>query len=237
MKVCFVTGIDTDIGKTVAVGAMARYLLCQGRRVITVKMVQTGNDGFSEDLLKHREMMGIGMLPEDREGLTAPQVFRFPASPHLAARLEGREVDLDAIRRGVATLAERYDHVLVEGAGGLAVPLTEEVLTSDFVAEQQWPLVLVTSGRLGSLNHTIQALEMAAVRRLAIVGTVYNWSRWGGGSAGAGAGAVITADSRRLIAKYLARYGHRTAIVDLPEIGSDAPGVDFSSFFGDNHEF
>ena len=228
MKVCFVTGIDTDIGKTVATGAMARFLLRQGRRVITVKMVQTGNDGFSEDLLKHRAMMGIGMLPEDQEGLTAPQIFRFPASPHLAARLEQREVDLGAIRRCVATLADRYDHVLVEGAGGLAVPLTDDVLTIDFVAEQQWPLVLVTSGRLGSLNHTIQALEMAAVRRLAIVGTVYNWSRHGD--------AVITADSRRMIEKYLARYGHRTAIVDLAEIRGDVPVVDFSSVFGGHHE-
>lgn len=224
MSVYFVSGIDTDIGKTIAVGAMARFLLSRGRRVITVKMIQTGNDGFSEDLQKHREMMGVGLFPEDREGLTAPQIYRFPASPHLAARLEGRPVDLAAIRHAVAVLAERYDTVLVEGAGGLAVPLTEELLTVDFAAGEHWPLILVTSGRLGSLNHSIQAMEMAAARGLGIVGTVYNWCPHGD--------ATIGADSRRMIGKFLERYGHRNAIVDVPEIsGGETPVIDFSPIF------
>lgn len=126
--VYFISGIDTDSGKTVAVGLMARYLLKQGVNVITAKLVQTGNEGFSEDLLKHRDMMGVGEFPEDREGLTAPQIFKFPASPHLSAQLEGRSVDVEVICDAVRTLATRYEVVLVEGAGGLAVPLTESLL-------------------------------------------------------------------------------------------------------------
>ncbi len=224
MNVYFVSGIDTGIGKTLATGAMACYLLHRGLRVITAKLVQTGNDGFSEDLLKHREMSGTGLFPEDREGLTAPQIFRYPASPHLAARLEHRTLDLDVIRNAVEVLAARYEIVLVEGAGGLAVPLTEDLLTVDFVAEQKWPLILVSSGRLGSLNHTIQAIEMAANRNLKIVGTVYNCC--------SDNDEIIRKDSRRMIEKFLLRHGHCSEIVDLPEIGDLVPCIDFSSFFG-----
>lgn len=66
MNVYFVSGIDTDIGKTVAVGMMARYLHRRGRRVITVKLIQTGNVGFSEDLDRHRAMMGVGRFPKTK---------------------------------------------------------------------------------------------------------------------------------------------------------------------------
>lgn len=224
MSIYFVSGIDTGIGKTVATGAMACFLQNRGGRVITAKMVQTGNDGFSEDLLKHREMSGNGLFPEDREGLTAPQIFRYPASPHLAAKLEQCTMDLDAIRHAAKLLSERYEVVLVEGAGGLAVPLNEDLLTVDFVAEQKWPMILVSSGRLGSLNHTIQAIEMAANRNLQIVGTVYNCC--------SDNDEIIRQDSRRMIEKYLLRHGHRTAIVDLPHIGDPPPCIDFSAFFG-----
>ena len=92
MSVYFISGIDTDIGKSVAVGMMARDLHARGKRVITMKLVQTGNDGFSEDLDKHRAMMNVPRFPEDEAGLTAPQIFRFPSSPHLAAKLEGRSL-------------------------------------------------------------------------------------------------------------------------------------------------
>ena len=173
MSVYFISGIDTDIGKSVAVGMMARDLHARGKRVITMKLVQTGNDGFSEDLDKHRAMMNVPRFPEDEAGLTAPQIFRFPSSPHLAAKLEGRELDLDAIRRAVAEVSNRYEFVLLEGAGGLAVPLTEDLLTIDFAAELGCPLILVTSGRLGSLNHTILSIEAAANRNMRIAGVVY----------------------------------------------------------------
>lgn len=223
MNVYFVSGIDTGIGKTVATGAMAGYLRHRGVRVITAKMVQTGNEGFSEDLLKHREISGGGLLPEDREGLTAPQIFRYPASPHLAAELEQRSLDLDAIRKAVSILAGRYDIVLVEGAGGLAVPLTEDLLTVDFVAERKWPVILVSSGRLGSLNHTIQAIEMAANRNLVIAGTVFNLCP--------ASDEIIRMDSRRMIEKFLLRHAQRSAIVDLPEIHTPLPCIDFSAIF------
>ena len=130
----FISGIDTDIGKTVATGIIAKQLLDQGVSIITQKLVQTGNDGCSEDIAKHRQLMQKNDLPEDSEGLTAPQIFKYPASPHLATRLEDTHLDLEKITSATQVLAERYDVVLLEGAGGLMVPLNTDLLTIEYVA-------------------------------------------------------------------------------------------------------
>ena len=172
--VYFVSGIDTGIGKTFAVGRMCRELQREGRDWISVKMVQTGCDGFSEDLDTHRALAGVGRFPEDEEGLTAPQIFKFPASPLLAAGLEGRTVDLTRIAASVEAGAKRHEIIIVEGAGGLLVPLTEETLTADFVAQQGWPLILVASGRLGAINHILLSIEAAKARGIPLAGIVMN---------------------------------------------------------------
>ena len=220
----FISGIDTDIGKSIATGMMARFLHRSGRRVITLKLVQTGNRDFSEDIARHREIMGCGLFPEDEEHLTAPEIYTFPASPHLAAEIDGRPVDLEKILRAVHTLSERYEITLVEGAGGLAVPLTEDLLTIDFAARQGWPLILVTSGRLGSLNHTLLSLEAAFARRMTLAGVVYNESPK--------ADPMIEKDSGRMIGQYLCRTGRPAPLVRLPEVKApDWGDVDFSAIF------
>ena len=221
-KVVFVSGIDTGVGKTVATGLMARWLLGRGVNAATVKVVQTGNVGFSEDRDEHRRFMER-TLPEDAENLTAPQIFAFPASPHLAAKLENRTVDLNAIRTAAAALAERYDIVLAEGAGGLAVPLTEGFLTADLVSEMRWPLILVASGKLGSLNHTILSLEFAAARKIPVRGIVFNYCQ--------NADPEIDADSEKMMKLYLSRYGFPPVLVRIPEVGNEFPEVDFSALF------
>ena len=225
-RIFFISGIDTGVGKTVATGLMARYLVKRGVKTVTLKLVQTGNYARSEDIEAHRSIMGVGMLQEDREGLTAPQVFCFPASAHLAAKLEGRIVDLDKIRDAARVLADRFEIVLVEGAGGLAVPLTEDLLTVDFVRDGGWPVILVTSGRLGSLSQTVLALEAVAARGMRMVGTVYNWD--------ASTDPVIDTDTPRMIVKHLGRLGHSTALVKVPRIIVDnPPDIDFSVFFAE----
>ena len=160
--VYFVSGIDTDIGKTVATGMLAKQLLQQGKSVITQKPVQT----IADDIAVHRNIMGIPMQDADKQGLTMPEIFSYPASPHLAARLDGRALDLNKIRAATQKLAEQYEIVLVEGAGGLMVPLTEDLLTIDYVQQQAYPVILVTSGRLGSINHTL--LSFAALKQYGI---------------------------------------------------------------------
>ena len=164
--VYFVSGIDTDIGKTVATGVLAKQLLQQGKSVITQKPVQTGCQDIADDIAVHRKIMGISMQEADKQKLTMPEIFSYPASPHLAARLDGRALDLDKIRTATQELAAQYEIVLVEGAGGLMVPLTEDLLTIDYIQQQVYPVVLVTSGRLGSINHTL--LSFAALKQYGI---------------------------------------------------------------------
>ena len=151
-NIYFISGIDTDAGKSYCTAWYAAQLIKEGRRVITQKFIQTGNVGHSEDIDLHRRLMGTGYLPEDREGLTMPEIFSYPASPDLAARIDHREIDFDRIGQATQELARRYDTVLVEGAGGLMVPLKDEYLTIDYIAERGYPLVFVTSGKLGSVN-------------------------------------------------------------------------------------
>ena len=207
-RVYFVSGIDTGIGKTVAVGLICRELQRIGRSWISVKMVQTGCDGFSEDLDAHRAIAGVGRFPEDDEGLTAPQIFRFPSSPLLAARLEGRTVDLSRIAECVDECARRRDVVLVEGAGGLCVPLTEDVLTADFVAARGWPLILVASGRLGAVNHALLSLEAADARGIPLAGVLMNPFPE--------TDPRLFDDAVSAVTRTLSRMGYRCPVIMLP---------------------
>jgi len=225
MSVFFVSGIDTGIGKTYVTAMMAVYLQRKGAKVITVKMVQTGNVGFSEDRDFHRKAM-CKIFPEDSSGYTAPQIFEFPASPLFAAAREGKKVNLYAIENAVAKCAENYDFVLVEGAGGLCVPLTEDILAVDFAAKKDWPLILVSCGRLGSLNHTLLSLEAANARGLKIAGVVYNYFK--------DADKEIEADTAQMILKALKKACAPEVLISTPKADDvlNLPDIDFSKIFG-----
>lgn len=173
-NVYFISGIDTDIGKSYATGYLAREMMKRGVSVITQKLVQTGNCDVSEDIVLHREMMGVPFTAEDDERLTMPQIFSYPCSPHLATEIDGRELDFEAIDRATEILADRYEIVFLEGAGGLMVPLTRDVLTIDFVAQRGYDVILTTSGRLGSINHTLLSLEALQRRGIKVHSLVYN---------------------------------------------------------------
>ena len=94
-----------------------------------------------------------------------PEIFSYPCSPHLASRIDGRPIDFDKIERATEELSRRYDVVLLEGAGGLMVPLTDELLTIDYI---------VTSGKLGSINHTLLSLEAIKNRGIKLDTVLYN---------------------------------------------------------------
>ncbi|MFZ7203078.1 dethiobiotin synthase [Avibacterium avium] len=173
-QVIFISGIDTDVGKTIATGWYAKKLAAQGFSVITQKMIQTGCEEISEDIVQHRKLQGIELLPEDQQGLTCPYLFSYPCSPHLAARLENREIRTALIQQATAQLAAHYDYVLLEGAGGLCVPYDERHTTLDYVAQQQYPLILVTSGKLGSINHTLLSLLACQQYAIPLHALIYN---------------------------------------------------------------
>ncbi len=205
-------GIDTGIGKTAATGHLARHFTETGLRVITQKIVQTGCEGVAEDITEHRRLMGIDLQEDDRDGTTCPYLFRFPASPHLAAAMEEREIDFMEIWRSTFRLQQRYDLVLLEGVGGLLVPLTPALLFADYVRAAGYGLVLVTSPRLGSINHTLLSLEACATRGIEVRGLIYNRFFE--------VDEAIARDTREVIAAALKRYGFGSApLVDLDAEG------------------
>ncbi|MFB2539614.1 MULTISPECIES: dethiobiotin synthase [unclassified Acinetobacter] len=172
--VYFISGIDTDIGKTIATGYIAQQLLKQKINVITQKLIQTGCQHIADDIIQHRKMMGIDLTHADQQGITAPLVFDYPASPHLSARLQNKTVDINKISHATQQLSKQYDVILLEGAGGLMVPITEDLLSIDYIAEKKYPVILVTSGRLGSINHTLLSLNVLKQYQLEVFAIVYN---------------------------------------------------------------
>lgn len=173
-NVYFISGIDTSVGKTAATGAIAKALAQAGKRVITQKMIQTGCEQVSEDIEEHRRIQGIPFTEEDREGWTCPYIFSYPCSPHMAAAKDGRTIDLQVITQATERLRERYEYVLLEGAGGLMVPNDFQSLTIDYIRDQGYPLILVTSGKLGSINHTLLSLFAAEHYGIPVKAIVYN---------------------------------------------------------------
>lgn len=181
-----------------------------GKSVITQKFVQTGNYDFSEDIEVHREIMGTGILKEDYEHLTAPEIFSYPCSPDLAAKIDNREIDLEKITKAADTLASKYDHVLIEGAGGLMVPLKGNYLTIDYITENKLSVCLVTNGNLGSINHTLLALDALKSRNIPVSLVIYNtyFDR----------DAKISADTKEYLQKWLKTYYPETLYLEMPTI-------------------
>lgn len=213
-KTIFVSGIDTDAGKSYATAWLASRMMARGLRVVTQKFIQTGNTGESEDILLHRKLTGTGPLPEDKEGLTAPLILSYPASAQLAARIDGVEIDFNVIDKARIELEKRYDRVLLEGAGGLMVPVTNDIFTIDYVASRHLPLVLVTNSRLGSINHTVLSLEAIRTRGIELLGVVYNHHF--------DTAPEIAADSRRFVEQYLRTHFPGSEIWDMPSMDKSA---------------
>jgi dethiobiotin synthetase len=206
-RVFCITGIDTGIGKTIATGLIGRGLVENGVRVITQKAVQTGCETFSEDIARHRQLMGVALLPEDHSGQTCSYLYTTPCSPHLAARLENEIIDVTAITAATDRLRNGYEIVLLEGAGGLFVPLQEEYTLIDYFTDIGWPVILVTSSRLGSLNHTLASLEALRRRNLHLAGVVYNHD--------AHTQQHIADDSLNVISLYIRKYGFNCPLVEM----------------------
>lgn len=208
--VLFITGIDTNIGKTFATGMIARALAGKGKSVITQKMIQTGCTDLSEDIEMHRKIQGIPLTEEDKAGLTCPYIFTYPCSPHMAAEKDGRTIDLSVVTEATRRLQEKYEYVLLEGAGGLMVPNDLHSLTIDYVKAQGYPVILVTSGKLGSINHTLLSLYACKQYGIPVRAVAYNLYP--------PTDELITANTREYLAQYLEKEFPGTAFITLPEV-------------------
>lgn len=222
-NIIFITGINTDVGKTFVTGLLAHYLHKQGHSVITQKIAQTGCIGISEDIQKHRDLMGINPLPEDKAGLTCPYIFEPPMSPHLAAKLAGTEIDCSKINAATDKLSAQYEYTIVEGVGGLYVPLTNTTKVIDLIIQRNYPVILVSSPALGSINHTLMSIELLKQNNIKLLGIAYNLHD--------ATNPDITEDSRCIFKNALKQHDYPPIIIDIPSItDKTATDIDFSTF-------
>jgi len=171
-KAIFVVGTDTEVGKTIVTGAIAAALRAEGLNVGVWKPVQSGAviGSGSSDAERLIRYSGIAESPEN----VAPYSFRAPLAPMLAAEAEGVQLMKEALRRAGEPLYERYNALLVEGAGGIAVPLTNDALAIDWIAELRAPVLIVARSGLGTINHTLLTAAMLREKGLTVLGVVLN---------------------------------------------------------------
>jgi dethiobiotin synthetase len=168
VRVIFVTGTDTGVGKTYVACGLARGLAARGQRVAVMKPVETGaGDGPADALALRAAARDAASLDE-----ICPYRLRAPLAPAVAAFLEGVAIDPDALvalarRRGAAA-----DLLLVEGAGGLLVPLARRVTWLELAARLAAEVVIVAANRLGTINHTALTARVAAAAGLRVRGFV-----------------------------------------------------------------
>ena len=175
MRGVLVTGTDTGVGKTFVACGLAAALARRGYRVGVMKPVETGceeREGtlVPEDATRLRFFSGCAASMDT----ICPCRFRPPRAPWVAAREEGREVDRSLLERKYQNILARHDLTLVEGAGGVMVPIREDFNFADLAREWDLSVLLVTTARLGTLNHTLLSLEYLRSKEVRILGYVMN---------------------------------------------------------------
>ncbi|MGC3998801.1 MAG: dethiobiotin synthase [Anaeromyxobacter sp.] len=171
MRGLFVVGTDTGVGKTEVSCALLAAWRAQGRDVVAMKPAQSGvTPGEPTDAERLHAAMG-GALPLDE---VCPYTFAAPLAPGVAARLEGKELSLSRILDHASRLAAAHEAVLVEGAGGLVVPLTARETYADLAVALGLPVLVVARAGLGTVNHTALTLEALERRGLRVAGLVLN---------------------------------------------------------------
>jgi dethiobiotin synthetase len=172
---CFVTGTDTEIGKTLISAAILHKLVQGGRRACGMKPVAAGaemRDGAlhndDADLLR---AAGNVHLPSS---ITTPFMLREPAAPHIAAAREGVRIDPVPILAAYTEIHAASDAVVVEGVGGFRVPFNDDFDSADLAAQLNLPVVLVVGLRLGCISHALLTVEAIVARGLVLAGWVAN---------------------------------------------------------------
>ena len=163
----FITGTDTDAGKTYVTCLLLESLRRAGKNVAGYKPFVCGPRTDAHQLL---DSSSPGLTLEE----VNPVWFKTPAAPYTAALLENKPVRLEEAKTGFLHLAACFEHVLVEGAGGWEVPLSEGQTLADFAQGLELPVILVVNNRLGALNHSLLTLRNIAARGLYCAGIILN---------------------------------------------------------------
>lgn len=174
MKSLFITGTDTDVGKTFVTAGIVSGFVNSGVSAVPAKPVQTGCvNGIAEDLEFSLRTAGLSFTEPVLSRL-CPLGFTPACSPHLAAELADYSISLSEMVSGLHDLQSDFECVVAEGAGGIYVPLGSGETMLDLMVQLGWPVVLVSSNKLGTINHTLLSLSALQRAGLEVTGVVVN---------------------------------------------------------------
>ena len=174
-KGVFVTGSDTGVGKTVIAGAIAAAMKTHGLDVGVMKPVASGAKEIKGKLVSEDAVYLKKIIDStDDDDLVNPIRLKQPIAPTIAASKAGVPIDIDKILKAYEELTNKHDFVVVEGIGGLMVPIDDTLFVADLVRKMDLALVIVSSDYLGTINHTLLTVEYARSRNLRIKGIVIN---------------------------------------------------------------
>ncbi|WP_161939941.1 dethiobiotin synthase [Dissulfuribacter thermophilus] len=171
--IIFVSGTDTDCGKTFVASHLCLAFKRLGVKVGYQKWVSTGNKDFSDDARMVYRLLGREDFPLPGS-LETPYCFSIPASPHLAAEKDQAIIELDTLKKATLDLKKQLEVLIIEGAGGLLVPITRDVLLAQFVKEMDIPVLLVARAGVGTINHTLLSLNYIKQEGLKFKGLIMN---------------------------------------------------------------
>ena len=176
-RALFITGTDTDVGKTIATGALLRALRQRGINAASMKPVQTGatregDHWRAPDLDLHLNAAGL-QVSEATYRLMAPYCYEPACSPHLAGRLTGVYPDMEHIAECGHALLEQFDVLLIEGAGGLLAPLDEDHAMLNLIVALDCPALVVARTGLGTINHSLLTLSELAAAQVTVSGVLF----------------------------------------------------------------
>ena len=171
----FITGTDTGVGKTVVTAAILAWLRHQGLKTGVMKPLETGVDGECSSAANSDALflMECGDIQDDLSEV-CPIRLKPAASPYQAALIENRTLEPETIVAAYRTLSEQYDWMLVEGIGGVHVPITRDYRVVDLMRDLGLPAVVVTRYQLGTLNHTLLTLDALQQNGIPVKGIVFN---------------------------------------------------------------
>ena len=174
-KGVFVTGSDTGVGKTVIAGAIAAAIKAHGLDVGVMKPVASGAKEIEGKLVSEDAVYLKKIIDStDDDDLVNPVRLKPSIAPTMAASKSGVPIDIDKIWKAYEVLTNKHDFVVVEGIGGLMVPVDDTLIVADLVLKMDLPLVIVSGDYLGTINHTLLTVEYARSRNLRIKGIIIN---------------------------------------------------------------
>jgi dethiobiotin synthetase len=166
-KGLFVTGTDTGVGKTVVACGIVRLLMQWKVKVGVMKPFATGNQDDAQHLLEAAQ----SQLPLS---LINPQFFKAPLAPAVAAALEQKEVQMEVVYKAFWEIAKSHDFTVVEGIGGVRVPLADSTCVADLMGAVRLPALVVARAGLGTLNHVLLTLEALERAKVPVIGIILN---------------------------------------------------------------